>query len=49
MMNLSSRQLMGSFSKKACNLLALLLAAGTWQASISVALLLTSSALLTLL
>jgi hypothetical protein len=47
MMNLRSNKLMGSFSKKACNLLALLLATGTWQASISVALLLTSSALLT--
>ncbi|QFS51527.1 hypothetical protein GXM_09021 [Nostoc sphaeroides CCNUC1] len=46
-MNLSSNTLMGSFSKKARNLFALLLAAGTWQASIPVALLLTSSALLT--
>ncbi|KYC40417.1 hypothetical protein WA1_26765 [Scytonema hofmannii PCC 7110] len=34
---------MGKFSKKARNLLALLLAAGTWQASFPVALLLTSS------
>ncbi|MEH1827020.1 MAG: hypothetical protein V7L22_16915 [Nostoc sp.] len=47
MMNLSSNKLMGSFSKKAGNLLALLLAAGTWQASIPVTLLVTSSALLT--
>ncbi len=46
-MNLSSNKLMGSFSKKAGNLLALLLAAGTWQASIPVTLLVTSSALLT--
>jgi hypothetical protein len=46
-MNLSSNKLMGRFCKKACHLLALLLAAGTWQTSIPVALLLTSSALLT--
>lgn len=46
-MNLSSNKLVGKFSKKARNLLVLLLAAGTWQTSIPVALLLTSSALLT--
>lgn len=47
MMNLSPNTLMGTFSKKARNLFALLLAVGTWQASIPVALLLTSSALFT--
>lgn len=46
-MNLSFNKLVGKFSKKARNLLVLLLAAGTWQTSIPVALLLTSSALLT--
>ena len=47
MMNLSSNKMMGSFFKKARNLLALPLAFGTWQASIPVALLLTSSAFVT--
>jgi hypothetical protein len=47
MMNSSSNALMGIFSKKAHNLLALLLAAGTLQAAIPVALLATSSTLLT--
>lgn len=47
MMNLSSNALMGIFSKKARNVFALLLAAGTLQAAIPVALLATSSTLLT--
>jgi hypothetical protein len=47
MMNINSNKLMGSFSKKARNLFALPLAVGTWQASIPVGLLLTSSVLLT--
>lgn len=49
MMNISSNKLMGSFSKKARNFFAPLLAVGigTWQASIPVALLLTSPVLLT--
>jgi drug/metabolite transporter (DMT)-like permease len=47
MMNLSSNTLMDTFSKKARNLFALLLAAGTLQAAIPVTLLATSSTLLT--
>ncbi|GFE70067.1 hypothetical protein [Chroococcus sp. FPU101] len=44
---LNSTKRMGRFSKKVRNLLALLLAIGTWQVSIPATLLLTSSVLLT--
>ena len=46
-MKLNTNKPMASISKKARNLFALLLAAVTWQASLPVALLMTSSALLT--
>lgn len=44
---LNSNKRTGRFSKKARNLLALLIVAGTWQVSIPTTLLLTSSILLT--